>query len=341
MNTHVNSVNGSIPIAALGKTLMHEHLLIGLPGWEGDTLLTHRTRAELVARCVDLVQELQANGFRTLLDPCPNDLGRDLDLMGEVASRTGFQILFAVGLYDEFLAGPYWRAKAARDPDAVGYLTDMYVREIERGVADGGCKPAVIKVATGPRPFSPFESVALRAAAQASAATGVPITTHTAGVDGDHQLQILKAHGLASHRVVVGHCCGSNDPDYHQSICKLGGYIGFDRFGLPQFNSDENRITGLVNLLAKGYAEHVIISHDCVFNMRGALIGREDVPPIMTPMHFSRTIVPQLVSRGVAQDAVEALLTDNPRRYFAAAPPRRVAPPPTTANRPQSSGSAR
>lgn len=327
MTTHVNSVNGSIPIAALGKTLMHEHLLIGVPGWDGDTLASHRTRAELVARCVDLVQELQANGFRTLLDPCPNDLGRDLDLMGEVASRTGFQILFAVGLYDEFLGGPYWRAKAARDPDVVSYLTDMYVREIERGVADSGCKPAVIKVATGRQPFSQFESIALHAAARASTATGVPITTHTAGVDGDFQLQILKEHGVGPHRVIVGHCCGSNDSRYHQSICELGGYIGFDRFGLPQFNSDDNRISGLVNLLAQGYAEHVIVSHDCVFNMRGALIGREDAPPVVTPMHFSRTIVPQLLRLGVDSSVLDALLSDNPRRYFEADAPRRTAPP--------------
>ncbi|HKT73881.1 MAG TPA: hypothetical protein VJQ47_13400 [Steroidobacteraceae bacterium] len=316
MSKFINSVAGPIGIEDLGKTLMHEHLAIGLPGWEADALAGVRTKADLIARCVDLIQELQSHGFRSLLDPCPNDIGRDTDLMGEVAGRTGFNILFATGLYEDVLAGSYWKLKAARDPDAEKYITDMYIREIEHGVPGRGCKPAIIKVATGRAPFTSFEQMAMRAAAAASIATGLPITTHTAGADGDRQLQYLTDCGVSPHRVIVGHSCGSSELHYHRSICQRGAYIGFDRFGLTQFNSDENRVASLCTLLNLNYAPHIIVSHDCVFNMRGQLMGRSDAPPVVTPMHFVRHIAPLLRDRGVEQTVIDALLIDNPRRYF-------------------------
>ncbi len=312
MAGRINTVAGPIDIDRLGRTLMHEHLLIALPGWDGDSLAEPRDRRDMVARCVDLIQELQDHGFSSLLDPCPNDLGRDVDLMGEVAARTGFNILFATGLYDEMMGGSYWRIMAARDPDAEKHITQIYVREIENGLTDAGSKPAVIKVATGKAPFSHFETIALRAAAAASRLTGIPITTHTAGVDGDTQLRLLTELGVPAHNIIIGHCCGSNDRHYHADICDHGAYIGFDRFGLAQFNSDENRVENLSVLLKGGAAQHVIVSHDCTFNLR----THKDVPPVVPPMHFTRNIAPALRANGIEDATVDALLTANPRRYF-------------------------
>ena len=311
MAGRINTVAGPIDIDRLGRTLMHEHLLIALPGWDGDSLAEPRDRRDMVARCVDLIQELQDHGFSSLLDPCPNDLGRDVDLMGEVAARTGFNILFATGLYDEMMGGSYWRIMAARDPDAEKHITQMYVREIESGLTDAGSKPAVIKVATGKAPFSHFETIALRAAAAASRLTGIPITTHTAGVDGDTQLRLLTELGVPAHNIIIGHCCGSNDRHYHAEICEQGAYIGFDRFGLSQFNSDENRVENLAALLKGGAAQHVIVSHDCTFNLPA-----QQARPVVPPMHFTRNIAPALRANGIEDATVDALLTANPRRYF-------------------------
>ena len=311
MADRINTVDGPIELDRLGKTLMHEHLLIALPGWDGDSLANPRDRRDMVARCIDLVQELQDHGFSSLLDPCPNDLGRDVDLMGEVAARTGFNILFATGLYDEMMGGSYWRIKAARDPDAEQYITEMYVREIEGGLGDAASKPAVIKIATGKAPFSHFETIAMRAAAAASTSTGTPITTHTAGVDGDAQLRLLTGLGVPAHNIIIGHCCGSNDRHYHARICDQGAYIGFDRFGLAQFNSDENRVENLAFLLKQGRAQHAIVSHDCMFNLAG-----QATLPVVPPMYFTRNIAPALKKNGIDDACIDSILTANPRRYF-------------------------
>lgn len=77
---YVNTVTGPIRVEDLGVTLMHEHILIGYPGWEADTLRPGPGRAEMVDTAVDKIRSMQSIGIRSMLDPCPNDLGRDVGL---------------------------------------------------------------------------------------------------------------------------------------------------------------------------------------------------------------------------------------------------------------------
>lgn len=321
----INSISGRIAIGELGKTLMHEHLVVGFSGFEGDTKAGAVEKREMVARCVDIVAELKDNGFRSLLDPCPNDLGRDIDIMGEVAARTGFNILFATGLYDDRYGGSYWKAKVGFDEDAEKYIADMYVAEIEQGVGKTGCRPAVIKVATGPGPFTGYERAVMRAAVAAARITGVPITTHTDGIDGDAQAAILQEGGVAPERIIVGHSCGSNDHGYHRKICDAGCYIGFDRFGMEMINTDENRIVALEKMISAGFRNHLIVSHDCTMNMRGQMIGQAELDKVLAirPMHFTREIAPKLEALGIAASTIDSILVDNPRRYFSGEAPQR------------------
>ena len=105
----VNTVTGAINVNELGVTLMHEHLLIGYPGWEAHTLAPSLSRDEMIAVCVDKVRSMQELGIQSMLDPCPNDLGRDVTLAAEVSALTGFNIICATGLYKEDEGGaPYW-----------------------------------------------------------------------------------------------------------------------------------------------------------------------------------------------------------------------------------------
>ena len=100
-NETVQTVTGAVSVDDLGVTLMHEHLLIGYPGWEANTLEPGPSRDEIIAVAVDKIASMQAVGVRSMLDPCPNDLGRDVELAAEVSSRTGFNIICATGLYKE------------------------------------------------------------------------------------------------------------------------------------------------------------------------------------------------------------------------------------------------
>jgi len=322
----INTVAGPIGPDALGATLMHEHLVAGFLGWESDTAVARISREALIETCVARIEELKAGGFSTLLDPCPNDLGRDPELYAEVAARTGFNILFTTGLYHERAGSPYWRSKLAGFRDAAQYVAAMYVDELTNGVGPSRLKPAAIKLAVGADPASAYEDKLIEAAAIASRETGAPIITHTEAVAGDVLLAKLKGFGVAAHKVIIGHSCGSSDKAYHRAIVDGGAYIGFDRFGLVGLMPDEVRADCLHALVEAGFAQQVMISHDCVFCNLGAMYSPKVAAMLEThsPMHFSRKVAPMLRERGVAQAAIDSMLRDNPRRYFCEEVPQRT-----------------
>ncbi|MGD0191238.1 MAG: phosphotriesterase-related protein [Rhizomicrobium sp.] len=325
----INTATGSIAVESLGKTLMHEHLVIGFPGWDSDTSAAGMSFRDMTAVCADRIAELKSAGFSTLLDPCPNDIGRDVGLMAEVASRTGFNIVFATGLYHHHLGGSaYWSHKFQYDPDAEKKLTDLLVKELTEGVMDTGIKAGVIKIATAMPPFTDYEKTIFRAAAKAALATGAPVTTHTDACMGDEQLTLLTSLGVPAHKIVIGHSCGSPDHDYHMKIVDGGAYIGFDRFGLEIIQPDSVRVESLLKLLKKGAGAQVVISHDSVWCWRGHMLPKTVLEMIEgggQSMRFTRVIAPMLKSSGVSQAEIDSMLTDNPRRYFSGEPPPRRA----------------
>jgi phosphotriesterase-related protein len=320
----VNTAAGAISLDVLGKTLMHEHLLIGFPGWESDTTQHDRSRRDVTAICVDRISELKAAGFSSLLDPCPNDLGRDVALMAEVSAKTSFNIVFATGLYHQHFGGAaYWLFRQLYDPDIESRLSELFITELTEGVGATGIKAGVIKVATHNPPFKDYEKMVFRAAARASNETGAPITTHTEAVLGDEQIALLTDLGVPAHKIIVGHSCGTSDNKYHKAIVDGGAYIGFDRFGLEAIAPDAARVEALVKLVQQGYQSQLIVSHDCVWCWRGL-----HVPPKLTEqrmaqhgsLRFTRVIAPLLLKAGLSSAQINAMLVDNPRRYFASTP---------------------
>ncbi|MDP6977246.1 MAG: phosphotriesterase-related protein [Myxococcota bacterium] len=317
----LTTVTGEIAPAALGKTLMHEHLVIGYPGWESDTPNPGPERDERVARCVDRIAELQDLGFSSLLDPCPNDLGRDVELTAKVAQQTGFQIICATGLYKQSEGGhPYWHM-AGSFGDAASAMAELFIRELSEGIGSTGVRAGIIKVATGLGEMTDYERTIFEAAAKASAETGAPITTHTdQGTVGDLQQQVLTGAGAEANRIVIGHSCGTADTDYHMKIARGGSYLGFDRFGLDMLQPDDERVAALVRLVEGGAGDRIVVSHDSVWCWRGRPFPKEvqaQMEATWNPSHFSLRIVPKLKERGLSEEQINALLVDNPRRFFA------------------------
>ena len=300
---------------------MHEHLMVGYPGWDSDTLAAGPAHTEAVALCTDRIEEMKAHGVRTMIDPCPNDLGRDVELMAEVAARTGFAIICATGLYKEDQGGgAYWKFRAETGGGA-DYIAEMYIRELTEGIGESGVKAGIIKVATGEGSISDYERMLLEAAAKASVETGAPITTHTdQGSCGDQQQAILGEHGVPPHRIIVGHSCGTDDHDYHMRIARGGSYLGFDRFGIEILQPDELRIASLLRVLEAGCEDRVVVSHDSVWCWRGAPIAAPElVAPMLevwNPNHFFERIMPRLKDGGATEEQINKMLVDNPRRFF-------------------------
>ncbi|MGH7786215.1 MAG: phosphotriesterase family protein [Candidatus Binatia bacterium] len=316
----IQTVTGRIDASALGITLMHEHLIIGWPGWESDSAAPRLDRAAERQLCVERMLELKALGVTALVDPCPNDLGRDVEFAAEVAQASGVHIVCATGLYkEESGAAPYYKFRGAFT-DVVAEMTELFVRELSDGIGDTGIKPGVIKVATGPHQVTPYERSVIVAAARAHQATGAPITTHTdEGGMGREQLAILREEGVDPRHVVIGHSCGSADLRYHVDLLDQGATLGFDRFGLELLQPDRLRLAALIGLLGIGFERQIVLSHDTVWCWRGRPlpIPVAQLAPAWDPRHVLQHIVPALREAGVPQAKIDAMLIDNPRRYLA------------------------
>lgn len=318
----IATVTGDVAPADMGPTLMHEHLMVGYPGWESDSLRPGPNRRQMLAVCEDRIAEMRSHGVTTMIDPCPNDLGRDVGFMAEVAARTGFRVICATGLYKEEEGGSaYWKFRANFGAGADS-ITELFVKELTDGIGDTGVRAGIIKVATGSPTITPYERMILLAAAKASVETGAPITTHTDhGALGDEQQKILTEAGVPAHRIIIGHSCGTDDHAYHMRLVAGGSYLGFDRFGIEMLQPDARRVASLLALIRRGAGSRVVVSHDSVWCWRGEPIpNSEDFAELLalwTPSHFFERIVPQLKEGGATDADIHMLLVENPRRFFA------------------------
>jgi phosphotriesterase-related protein len=319
MTKIVQTVTGTCRPAELGLTLMHEHLIIGWPGWDSDTAAPRFDRRDAKRLCVDRMLELRELGVSALVDPCPIDLGRDVEFAAEVSQAAGVHVVCATGLYkEESGAAPYFKFRGAFT-DSVAEMTEIFIKEIEEGIGPTGIKAGVIKLATGPHQVTPYERTVIVAAARAHKATGTPITTHTdEGTMGREQLAILTEEGVDPSRVVIGHSCGSADLRYHVDLLDRGVTLGFDRFGLELLHPDRLRLAALIGLLGIGFERQIVLSHDTVWCWRGRPlpIPAEQLAPKWDPRHVLQHIVPALREAGVSQAKIDAMLIENPRRYF-------------------------
>jgi len=314
----INTVLGTCSPEQLGTTLMHEHLLIGWAGWELDCSAPKFDRKTALKNCVERIREARDAGLKSFVDPCPMDIGRNVQFMAEVSQATGVNIICATGLYKEDLGSTsYFKQRSVDD------IADVYISEITRGVGETGIKAGIIKCATGKGQVTTYEDMTLRAAARAHKRTGAPITTHTEeGTMGREQLEIFAAEGVDLSHVIVGHSCGASDLKYHTDMLDRGCTLGFDRFGLDIIHPDKLRLAALIGLLGVGYENQLVLSHDSV----ACWLGRGlEIPPSAArlvenwkPTHVFKNIVPALRKAGVEQSKIDAMLLENPRRYFAA-----------------------
>ena len=167
----VQTVRGPLDASKLGFTLPHEHICVSSAGFWREWPEFFGGRAAFIAKVVEKLKAAKREGVDTIVDVTPADVGRDVRLLEEVSRKSGVNIVACTG---------HWLFPSlSMSPRTVEELTDFFVLEIERGIEDTGIKAGVIKVATDEEGVTPFLEKALRAAARASKATGIPVTTHT------------------------------------------------------------------------------------------------------------------------------------------------------------------
>ncbi|WP_290590142.1 phosphotriesterase-related protein, partial [Alicyclobacillus sp.] len=320
----VNTVTGPVPVERLGKTLMHEHFLFGYPGYQGDVTLGPFNREEAIAVGVDVARRLLAHGVQTVVDPTPNDCGRDPLFLREISERTGLQIICATGYYYEGEGAPaYFKVRRAFG-DAEAEIYEMFMTEITQGIGRTGIKPGIIKLGSSKGEITEYERMFFRQAARVQRETGITIVTHTQeGTMGPEQAELLISEGADPSRIVIGHMDGNTDVAYHWKTLEYGVTIAFDRFGLQVIAGcpmDHLRETVLIGLIGMGHANRIVLSHDTVNCWCGRPFKMsEPVQALMAswhPTHLFEDVIPLLRQAGVTEAHLNTMFIDNPRRLF-------------------------
>jgi len=192
------------------------------------------------------------------------------------------------------------------------------VREIREGIDDTGVKAAFLKCAVEHHGLVGDVPRILACVAAAAVETDAPVMVHTNAParTGLLALDALTRAGVDPRRIVIAHAGDSNDLDYLRAIADTGASLGCDRFQIEHFNPDADRVRTLAALVAEGYIDRVHIGHDaaCFYDFM------IDNPPFADErpdyLHFSQTIVPQLIDAGVSQAQIDQMLIENPRAFF-------------------------
>jgi len=316
----VETVRGPVDVAALGPTLMHEHIFVVDPAatqnynraW-GEAYWDEDVR---VADAIQKLRRLRDGGITSLVDPTtPGALGRYIPRIQRINAEVDLNIIVATGFY-AFLELPGFLGY--RSDDAV---VELFAREIREGIDDTGVKAAFLKCAVEAHGMIGDIPRLFALVAAAAVETGAPVMVHTSAPaqTGLIALETLTRAGVDPRRIVIAHAGDSNDLDYLRAIADTGASLGCDRFSITHFNPDPDRVRTLAALVAEGYTASVHLGHDAAcfydFMFRNPFFADER-PDYL---HISQKIVPALLAAGVTQAQIDEMLVDNPRRFFARA----------------------
>lgn len=315
----VQTATGAVESSALGQTLMHEHVFVLSPEIQTNYDPSDWDEAQRIAGAVQRMDELVEAGISTIVDLTVIGLGRYIPRIQAIAAQTKLNIVVATGLYTYNDLPMFFSYRGPGTPlNGPEPMIDMFVKDIEEGIADTGVKAAILKCATDQPGVTPGVERALRAVAQAHRATGVPISTHTdahlkRGLD---QQRIFDEEGVDLSRVIIGHSGDTTDLDYLEELMGRGSYIGMDRFGVDVILPFEERVATVAELCARGHHDKMVLSHDasCHIDWFGDMVTA--LATNWHYLHITKDVVPALREKGVSEDQLTAMLVDNPRRIF-------------------------
>jgi phosphotriesterase-related protein len=303
---------------------MHEHVFLLTPDVQQNYPAEWGSEDDRVADAVQKLQKAYDAGVRTIVDPTVVGLGRYVPRIERIAQQIPLNIVVATGLYT-YDAVPFHFHYRGPALDAVlgtsvpDPMVDMFVGDIEGGIAGTTVKAGMLKCAIDAQGLTAGVERVMRAVGKAQQATGVPVTVHThpGSQTGQHVKRVLcDEEGVDPRRVVLGHSGDSTDVDHLSQLADAGFVLGMDRFGIYLDTTLEARADVVVELCRRGYADSMVLSQDasCYFDWI-----QQDVLAFLPQWHYTHLhedVIPYLLEHGVTQQQVDTMLVTVPKRIF-------------------------
>jgi len=323
--TSVETVKGPIDSSQLGRTYMHEHVFVLSPDVQQNYPEEWGREEDRIADAVAKLKALAAQGIRSIVDPTVIGLGRYIPRIQEIADQVPeLNIIVATGCYtyDQVPFFFYYRGpalSAAAGIEVPDPMVELFVHDVEEGIAGTGVKAAFLKCAIDHQGMTDGVARVMRAVAKAHRRTGAPITVHThPGTQTGLAVKKLMcdAEGVDPSRVVLGHSGDSSDIDHLVQLADEGFILGMDRFGINIDTTSEARADTVVELCRRGYSKRMVLSHDAACYIDWI---DPNVISMMSQWHYLHIhddVLPYLREHGVTDSQIDDMLIHTPRRYF-------------------------
>ncbi|HVV75929.1 MAG TPA: phosphotriesterase-related protein [Mycobacteriales bacterium] len=315
----LSTAGGLIDTASMGRTLIHEHVFVMTTEVQAN-FKTDWDESKNVADAIAKLTALKDAGIDTIADPTVIGLGRYIPRIVDIAKQVDINIIVATGVYTYgdvpryfSLRGPFLPGIDAPDP-----MVDMFVADITDGIGDTGVRAAFLKCAIDEPGMTPGVERVLRAVARAHLRTGAPVMVHTH--PGTHRglevHEVLTDEGVDPKSVCLAHSGDSGDADHLSELAEHGYLLGMDRFGVNVYRPFEERVGMVAELIRRGYGDRMALAHDasCYFDWVDPSFLA--AAPDWNFRHISKDVLPRLRELGVAEEQIDTLLVDNPRRWF-------------------------
>ena len=308
MGSTVQTVVGPVDVNDLDFILPAEHIY--QQGWEmGDISAYALWQLEDDDVWAEEIEAFKGVGGTCLVDLTVPCMGRKPERLKALSERTGVHIVMATGWYVENFVPPADNLERR----TVNAIAEQMIREFEEGIGDTGIRPGVIgEFGARASWVSPLEERIHRAAARAHNATGLPMSTHSERSEvGLLQLDILEEEGADLTKVAVGHCDSWPMIDYWKGVAERGAYVQLDNIGI-QMGRHEERLASLTGeMIDRGYAERILLSHDVGMAPELAYYGGRGFT------YLTQNFLPRLRDLGVDDEALRTITVDNPKRLLA------------------------
>jgi phosphotriesterase-related protein len=335
----VQTVLGLLEPEALGRTLMHEHVLCDIrpPGTRSDNDLGPEITLENVWQMnygrglkragrkymLDLediatreVAAMKHEGGDAIVELTCGGLSPDPAGLKRIAAGTGVHLIMGCGYY----------VNDYQDPRNHGRSVDSFAQEIIGQVLHGAwgtdVRAGMIGEIGCTAPWTATEKKVMQAALIAAAETGAAINVHP-GRHPDQPQEVadfIKAAGRPTERVVISHIDRTVfDEERLLRLADSGVTIEFDLFGQEasyyglsdiDMPNDATRLRLIRALIDHGHLDRVVISHDICYRTRLTTFGGHGYG------HIFRNVVPMMKERGYSADEIDAILVRNPRRLL-------------------------
>lgn len=308
----LRTVTGTLPVSAItGAVLAHEHLQLDLR-WSGMPSVADSDPGRWLDEEQAVSAELGAlrleHGLGLVVDLTCQGMGRNAAMLSRISAGSRVAVVSGTGFFTRPFHPPL---VATADVDK---LTERIMAEIDFGMDGTSSLPGVIgEIGSWGAVPTEAEERCLRAAAQAGAASGLPVAAY--GRPGLTQLEILTAAGLSADRVAVGQQDLVSDLGAHRKIAETGAYVSFGLLGLAGHDPAAlgTRVRYVLELLEAGHADRVLLSTgvsrmEQINRYGGSGYG-----------HLFEVFLPALRTAGVDETTLRTILRDNPLRWLTGA----------------------